>query len=66
MSNMNHDVFAQGGMQELSFDEIDEIAGGPLPAAVVACAASGACVAGVTLAATGVTIAAAAIVDFFN
>jgi hypothetical protein len=63
---MNQNEFAlAGGIQELSFNEIDEIAGGPLPAAVIACAANPGCVAAVGLAASAVGVATAAAIDYF-
>ena len=55
---------ALGNIQELSFNEIEEIAGGPLPA-VAACAANPACVAGVRVGAAAATVAIIAAIDYF-
>ena len=61
-----HADMACDNIQELSFNEIEEIAGGPLPAAVIACAANPACLAAVE---AGVVLTGAAIIraiDYFS
>ncbi len=60
-----HTDMALGNIQELSFNEVEEIAGGPLPAAIAACAANPACVAGVRVGAAAATVAIIAAVDYF-
>lgn len=46
MSNMNHEAFAQGTIQELKFDEIEEVNGAALGLALLAGVAIGTAVVG--------------------
>lgn len=64
MSYMDHNAAFAGGIQELSFDEIENVGGGPGPLAAAArCAASTPCREGVKAA---VVAAAGAIAAFFG
>ena len=53
MSEMNHDAFAKGEIEELSFNEIDEVDGGWIAAVVVVVFVAAPFVAGVIDGASG-------------
>lgn len=67
MSYMDHNTaFAiAGGIQEMSFDEVELVGGGPLWAPLLACAANPACVTAVRAGAAIVALAAVAAFDYF-
>lgn len=64
MSYMNQAAFAPArGIQELSFEEIEEVVGGAVPAAFAACAASAPCAAGVAAVGTAIVSIVVAVVS---
>ena len=65
MSYMDHNTaFAPaGGIQELSFDEINEVSGSAVPAVVAACAASAPCAAGVAAVGTAIVTTVVALIS---